>query len=82
MNNINRLQPDFRSSPAEFDRAYIAYMLRDHTKDMKEFEEGARTLTDPEVKQWASSALPVLKEHLQKAQTIASSLGIDAKETK
>ena len=66
----------------DFDRAYIDYMLRDHTKDVKEFEQDAMRLTDPEIKQWASSALPVLKEHLQKAQSIASSLGIDAKETK
>jgi len=65
-------------SGKEFDRAYIQYMLRDHARAVKEFERGAQALPGQEVKQWASGALPVLKEHLQHAKTIASSLGIQA----
>jgi len=63
-------------SGKDFDRAYIQYMLRDHSKEVKEFEQSAQTLQDQDVKQWASGALPVLKEHLQHAKTIASALGI------
>jgi predicted outer membrane protein len=44
---------------------------------VSEFEQTAQQLQDQEVKQWASTALPVLKQHLEKAQTIASSLGIE-----
>jgi putative membrane protein len=62
-------------SGTEFDRAYMQYMLKDHKKEVKEFEQNAQQLQDQDVKQWASSTLPVLKQHLEKAQTIASSLG-------
>lgn len=61
-------------SGKEFDRAYMQYMLKDHQKEVNEFEHNAQQLQDQDVKQWASSALPVLKQHLEKAQTIASSL--------
>jgi ribosomal protein L31E len=68
-------------SGEEFDRpymqyrAYMQYMMQDHKKEVNEFEQNARRITDQDVKKWASSAVPVLKEHLQKAQTIAASIG-------
>jgi putative membrane protein len=66
-------------SGTEFDRAYMTYMLRDHAKDVKEFERGAHALKNPQVQQWAKGTLPVLKQHLQKARQIAGSIGIDQK---
>jgi putative membrane protein len=63
-------------SGKEFDRAYIKDMLRDHMKDVVEFEHSAMELKDPKVKQWASATLPVLKEHLQMVKSLASDLGI------
>jgi putative membrane protein len=66
-------------SGKEFDRAYMTYMLRDHAKDVKEFERGAHALKNPQIRQWAEGTLPVLKQHLQKARQIASSIGIDRK---
>ena len=63
-------------SGKEFDKAYMTYMLRDHKKDVKEFEQGVKAIKDPQVQQWAEGTLPVLKQHLQKAQQIASSIGI------
>ena len=66
-------------SGKEFDRAYMTYMLRDHAKDVKEFERGAHALKNPQIQQWAEGTLPVLKQHLQKARQIASSIGIDQK---
>jgi putative membrane protein len=68
-----------RLSGNDFDRAYMRYMLRDHHKDVKEFERHAKAIKDPQVQQWAEGTLPVLKQHLQKAQKIASSIGIDAR---
>jgi putative membrane protein len=67
-----------RLSGSEFDRAYIGYMLRDHRKDVKEFERHAKAIKDPEVLHWAEGTLPLLKEHLRQAQKIASAIGIDA----
>ena len=65
-------------SGEEFDRAYIQYMVQDHKKEVKQFEQNAQQIKDQDVKKWAASAVPVLKEHLQKAQTIAASIGFGA----
>jgi putative membrane protein len=67
-----------RLSGREFDRAYIEYMLRDHRKDVKEFERHVKTIKDPQVQQWAEGTLPLLKQHLRQAEQIASSIGIQA----
>lgn len=65
-------------SGKEFDRAYITAMLREHEKEMKELEQHSLVEKNQEVRQWAAGAVPVVKEHLTKANTIASSLGIAA----
>lgn len=62
-------------SGKEFDLAYIQYMLKDHKKEVKLFEQSAQQLQNTEVKQWASSALPILKQHLDQANNVAMSLG-------
>ena len=63
-------------SGKEFDRAYIMFMLRDHTKNMKHFGQHALVEPNQEVRQWTASALPVIKEHLEKIKTIAAALGM------
>jgi putative membrane protein len=65
-----------RLSGREFDKAYIGYMLRDHRKDVKEFERNVKAIKNPQVQQWAEGTLPLLKQHLHQAQQIASSIGI------
>jgi putative membrane protein len=62
-------------SGAEFDRAYMADMVRDHTKDVREFENEANTAKDPAVKNFASQTLPTLKDHLKEAKSVASQVG-------
>ena len=64
-------------SGSEFDRAYMGYMLRDHRKDVKEFERRVKAIKDPQVLQWAEGTLPVLKEHLRQAQQVAGAIGLD-----
>ena len=59
-----------------FDQAYMTYMLRDHVKDVNTFEQNAQMLVDPEIKAWASSTLPILKDHLQRAKAVASAIGM------
>ena len=66
-----------RLSGREFDLAYIEYMLRDHRKDVKEFERNVKTIKDPQVQQWAEGRLPILKQHLRQAQQIAGAIGIN-----
>jgi putative membrane protein len=67
-----------RLSGREFDQAYIEYMLRDHHKDVKEFERKVEAIKDPQIHQWAEGTLPLLKQHLRQAQHIAGAIGMDA----
>ena len=63
----------------DFDRSYITYMFKDHLHDVTEFEQNMQDLKNPQVQQWASATLPVLKEHLTMARDIADELGIGLK---
>ena len=62
-------------SGAEFDRAYMEEMVKDHKKDVAEFEREAQHGKDPEVKNWAAKTAPTLKDHLNLAQDTAEKLG-------
>lgn len=66
-----------RLTGKEFDEAYMAMMLQNHAKIVQEFERQSLTERDTEVRQWAAGAVPLLKEHLERAQTLASALGMD-----
>jgi putative membrane protein len=55
-------------SGAEFDRQYMGGMVKDHEKDVKEFEKMAREAKDPDVKAFAQKTLPVLQGHLKMAR--------------
>jgi putative membrane protein len=51
------------SGPA-FDKAYVKDMLKDHEQDVNEFQLEAQNGNDPNIKQFAASTLPTLKDHL------------------
>jgi putative membrane protein len=55
-------------SGADFDREYMKHMVSDHKKDIKEFKDEAKSGKDADVKQFASSTLPTLEQHLQLAE--------------
>jgi len=55
-------------SGAEFDRAYMADMVRDHRADIAEFRREADHGTDPDVKNFAAKHLPTLQDHLRQAE--------------
>ena len=63
-------------SGADFDRAYMEEMVKDHKKDVAAFEHEAAQAQDPDVKQWAAKTLPTLKEHLDLAQKTAEKVGV------
>jgi len=58
-------------SGKEFDKAYIQEMVKDHNKAVQFFTMASQSLTDPELKQFATETLPKLQEHQQHAQKIA-----------
>ncbi len=57
-------------SGAEFDKAYVSDMVRDHKKDVKEFEKASQNLSDPDLKAFAEKTLPTLQEHLRMAENL------------
>ncbi len=52
-------------SGPQFDKAYIKDQLKDHEKDVSEFQNEAQNGADPNVKQFAATTLPTLQEHLK-----------------
>ncbi len=66
-------------SGTAFDRAYIRDMVRDHEKDVTDFQREANNGTNPDLKNFASSNLPTLQEHLQLARNTENSLGITSR---
>jgi putative membrane protein len=55
-------------SGADFDKAYMDHMVKDHKKDVKEFQKAADNAKDPDIKAFAANTLPTLQEHLQMAE--------------
>lgn len=53
-----------------FDNHYMDMMLKDHKKDIADFEKQANSGNDPDLKAWAAKTLPTLKAHLDSAQAI------------
>jgi putative membrane protein len=56
----------------QFDRTYMQNMVQDHQKDVAEFQKEADQGQDPDIKNFAATTLPVLKQHLQLAETTLS----------
>jgi putative membrane protein len=57
-----------------FDRAYVHAMVKDHTKDVAEFKEATKTLTDPALKAFAEKVLPIIEGHLEKIKAIEAAM--------
>jgi putative membrane protein len=58
-------------SGERFDKAYMSDMVKDHQKDVAEFERESKTSKDAAVKSFAEQTLPTLRDHLKEAQKIA-----------
>jgi putative membrane protein len=58
------------STGAAFDAAYARDMVEDHQQDIADFQKEAMSGKDPALKAFAQQYLPVLKQHLQMAQTL------------
>lgn len=72
-NAVSRLE---KLSGKAFDREYLKVMISDHQKVISEFERAASQATNPEIKQFASEALPTLREHLKMARDLAGKSGV------
>jgi putative membrane protein len=62
-------------SGAAFDKAYVAAMVEEHQKDVREFSRAASSSADADIKAFAAKTLPTLKEHLQQVQELSKTIG-------
>lgn len=60
------------SGPA-FDRQYLSAMLKDHQKDIAEYERFAAQTDNQQLRQYAINQLPILRTHLQMVQSLMGS---------
>ena len=56
-------------SGGEFDREYMKAMVDDHKETLEKFQREADKGKDSDVKKFASEHVPILKKHLELAQT-------------
>ena len=61
-------------SGPEFDKAYMALMVRDHKADVKEFKRASEKVEDPELKAFAATTLTLVQDHLKMAEELSASL--------
>lgn len=61
-----------------FDKAYIKDMVKDHTKDEKDFKQEADRTTNEQLKQCVTQGAQVISEHLQMIKQIAQKNNVTA----
>ena len=75
---LNTLSYD---SGAAFDKAYMRDMVKDHTEDVAKFKKASKSLKDPDLKNWATTTLPTLEQHLDLAKSTAEKVGASSTKT-
>jgi putative membrane protein len=56
-------------SGKDFDKAYMDMMVKDHEKDVAEFDKQSKNGKDADLKAWATKTLPTLQQHLDMAKS-------------
>jgi putative membrane protein len=54
----------------QFDQGYLSDMAGDHTQAVSEFETASQSLSDPDLKKFATKTLPTLQKHSKMAQEL------------
>lgn len=70
----NKIDKVNKKTGKDFDKEYMDLMVKDHKTDISEFEDAQRNVKDPALKNWIDNTLPVLRQHLSKAETIQKQL--------
>ena len=55
---------------ADFDKAYISFMVGDHKDDISEFDKEVKDGKDADIKAFATKGIPVLQHHLDMAKAL------------
>ncbi len=59
-------------SGQQFDHEFLQHAITDHRQDISAFEKEAKSGKDADLKSFAQRTLPILRKHLQMAQSLAS----------
>jgi putative membrane protein len=71
---LSTAKPKMEKIGANFDKEYMADMIKDHQKDLAEFQGAAKDATDPDVKKFAEKGSKMVQKHLKLAQETQSKL--------
>jgi putative membrane protein len=71
---LSAAKPKMEKIGANFDKEYMADMVKDHQKDLAEFQGEAKDGTDPDVKKFAEKGAKMVQRHLKLAQDTQSKL--------
>lgn len=63
-------------SGEEFDKEYVAYMMKDHAMDLKEFRKEAVGAVDPDLKHAVMKGEAVIEQHKRMIDKIGASMGL------
>ncbi len=58
----------------EFDRAYMNFALQNHETTLEEYQQHIKTMRYPDLREYFTATLPVLKEHRDQARLVKNSL--------
>jgi putative membrane protein len=61
---------DKLSNASDFDKQFKDMAVKDHKKDIKEFEKAEKKAEDGDLKAWVTKTLPTLQEHLRMAENL------------
>jgi len=61
-------------SGKDFDKTYAKGMVKDHEKDLKEFQRAAEKVDDPDLKAFAANTVPILQQHLDMARQMQTAV--------
>lgn len=64
-----------------FEQRYLRQQVAGHERSVRMFAAEAEHGQDPEIREFARKTLPVLREHLKKAQEFASARGITTRDS-
>lgn len=57
-------------SGKDFDKAYLAQMVKDHEKTVSLFEDGQKNVKDADIRAFIDKTLPVLQSHLEHVKSL------------
>lgn len=66
----------------EFDKEYLAYMVKDHHKDLQTFHTEASSVTDADLRAAVEKGMQVISQHTQIVDRLAAEKGVPVPERK